>query len=222
MQESQQKQSSQGSSVFNLTIEGFKQLHIYGIDLNHLFVLECFFEGTDIGIHMDSYKVRAWKQNLFRKSLLTENGQVTILGKELLESLKSSTSPREVIKKIRKQVDDDFERWWKTYPSTDMFESPGGRVWDGSRGLRQKKEDCRKKFNEILLEGEHSAEDLIRALSREVTLKREQSVKDNENKMKYMQNTATYLNQRTYENFIYPKGDIKKSATGSSSNVIDI
>lgn len=219
----QLQQSSQDLSVFNLTIEGFQQLQTYGIDLNHLFVLECLSEGTDLSKHMTSSKIAAWKQNLYRKSLITEKGEVTTMAKELLTALASSHSPRDVIKRTRKEVDDQFETWWKTYPSTDMFDH-AGKKFGGSRGLRQKKDECRIKFNAILLEGEHSAEDLIRALKREITLKKEQSVKDNENKMKYMQNTATYLNQRTFENFIYPKEDIKidKPSAASSSGTVDI
>ena len=163
---------------------------------------------------MTSSKVAAWKQNLYRKSLITEAGEVTILGKELLEALCANRPPGEVVKRVRKESDDHFEMWWKAYPQIDAFEYQSKR-FSGSRGLRQKKEDCRKKFNEILLEGEHSTEDLIRALNREITLKKEQSVKDNENKMKYMQNSSTYLNQRTYENFIYPKEDIKLSSVSN-------
>jgi hypothetical protein len=49
----------------------------------------------------------------------------------------------------------------------------------------------------------------------------DQSVKDNENKMRYMQNTATYLGQRTYENFMYPKEDIRIGAV-SSTGAVDI
>lgn len=221
MQQLQQEQSSQTSSVFNLTIEGFKQLQTYGIDLNHLFILECLSEGADIANHMNSSKVAAWKQNLYRKSLTTEKGEITTLGKSLLTALSSGALPGEIVKKARGESDDQFEMWWKAYPSTDIFEYKF-KVFNGSRGLKQKKEDCRKKFNEILLEGEHSSEDLIRALNREVTLKKEQSVKENENKMKYMQNTATYLNQRTYENFIYPKEEIKISTPGTSSGTVDI
>lgn len=171
---------------------------------------------------MSSSKVIAWKQNLYRKSLITETGEITTLGKELLEALSDSRSPGEVIRKVRKESDDLFTEWWNSYPSTDMF-TYKGRTYSGSRGLRQKKEECRKKFNEILLEGEYSAEDLIRALNREIILKKEQSVKDNENKMKYMQNSATYLNQRTYENFIYPKEDIELSSTSNTTvGTVDI
>lgn len=216
-----QQESSQGSSVFNLTIEEFKQLQTYGIDLNHLFILECLAEGTDITKHVSSTKVKAWKQNLYRKNLITEKGEITTLGKNLFEALGSSAAPKgDVIADTMKAIDYQFEQWWKAYPSTDMF-SHGGRTFHGSRGLRQRKEECRKKFNDILLEGEHKAEDLIRALKREITLKMDQSVKDNENKLKYMQNTATYLTQRTYENFIYPKEDIE-IATAKSTGAVDI
>lgn len=171
--------------------------------------MECLFEGTDIAKHMSSSKIVAWKQNLYRKSLITEDGKVTTLGKELLTALSSSRSPKGVIKKVRKEADDVFEQWWKTYPATDMF-TFSGRTFSGSRGLKQKKEECRKKFNDILLEGEYSADHLIEALKREIGLKMMQSVKDNENKMKYMQNTATYLNQRTFENFINPTGTVRE------------
>jgi len=173
---------------------------------------------------MSSSKIAAWKQNLYRKSLITEKGEVTTLGKNLLQSLGSPLDPKgDVIAETMKEIDYQFEKWWKTYPSTDYIVIKG-LIYGGSRGLRLRKEECRKKFNDILLEGEHSAEDLIRALNREITLKKEQSLKDNENKLKYMQNSATYLNQRTYENFIYPKEDIKLSSTSNvaSTGAVDI
>lgn len=170
---------------------------------------------------MSSSKIKAWKQNLYRKSLITDKGELTVLGRELLSALSINKSPRDVVGKTRKEADDDFEVWWKIYPATDAL-TLNNKVVGGSRGLRQKKEDCRKKFNEILLEGEHSAEDLNRALKREITAKRNQSSMENENKMRYMQNTATYLNQKTYENFIYPKEDIRESTSATSSGAIDI
>ena len=222
MQESQQQSRPQDLSVFNLTIEGFKQLHTFGIDLNHLFVLECLSEGTDIENHLNNSKIKAWKQNLYRKSLLTEDGKITTLGKELLSSLKNPlSSPRDVIKKSRTESLDTFEQWWKEYPPTDAIYI-NGKNMGGSRGLRQKKEECRKKFNDILLEGEHSPEDMIRALKREIFLKTQLSAKENENKLKYMQNSATYLNQRTFENFMYPKEDLKTTTPNTNPGAVDI
>lgn len=219
----QSEENSQELSVFNLTIEKFWQLQTNGIDLNNLFVLECLNEGTDIAKHTNGAKVKAWKQNLFRKSLVTESGEITTLGKELLRSLiDHSSSPREVIKKAVSNADDAFDKWWKEYPSTDNLLYLG-KAFPGSRGLRQKKEECRKKFGEILLEGNYTPEDMIAALKTELIMKRNQSVRDNENKMKYMQNTLTYLNQRTFENFVDLAKDIKiLPDQGSSSSTVDI
>ena len=219
----QSAENSQESSIFNLTIEKFWQLQVNGIDLNNLFVLECFNEGTDIGKHISSSKIKAWKQNLYRKSLLTESGEVTVLGKELLESLKSPTRPiGAVIREVGKKNMDIFEQWWKSYPSTDAMVYMN-KAFPGSRGLKQKKDDCRKKFNDILLEGEYSPEDMIDALKTEILMKMNQSVRDNENKMRYMQNTLTYLNQRTFENFIeIARATRGKQISSGSSSIVDI
>ena len=43
---------------------------------------------------------------------------------------------------------------------------------------------------------------MVEALEYEVVQKKENSVKAGENKLKYMQNSLTYLNQRTFEPFI--------------------
>jgi hypothetical protein len=58
------------------------------------------------------------------------------------------------------------------------------------------------KFDKILLEGEYTAADLIAALKFDVEQKKENSVKLGTNKLTYMQNSLTYLNQRSYEPFI--------------------
>lgn len=148
---------------------------------------------------------------------------MTILGKELLTSLHSPGAPKDVVEEISKMGNEGFEKWWSEFPSTDIFQHKGV-TFTGSRGLKQRKEDCRIKFNEILLEGEHSIEDLIIALKREILLKREQSVTERDNKMRFMQNTLTYLNQRTYENFIYPKGTdvLTNTSSQGSSSTMDI
>lgn len=146
------------------------------------------------------------------------------MGKELLVALATKSYPEDVVRKVRKKSEDEFEKWWKEYPATDMFEWQAQSFY-GSRGLKVKKEDCRKKFNEILLEGEFSSEDMIKALQVELFLKKNQSVKDKENKLKYMQNTLTYLNQRTFENFIHEAAQVllkNNSGSSSSSNNGDI
>ena len=68
--------------------------------------------------------------------------------------------------------------------------------------MRVKKDDCKLKLKKILDEGEYTTDELVAALEYEVLQKKENSVKAGENKLKYMQNSLTYLNQRTFEPFI--------------------
>lgn len=218
MQQSQE--NSQELSVFNLTIEGFWQLHTYGIDLNHLFILECLNEGTDIEKHVKSTKLKAWKHNLFRKSMITEKGEVTVIGKEILKSLAESRSITQSISSVSKSADDSFEKWWKTYPGTDIFEYKG-KKFAGSRALRVNKNECRKKFEAIIIEGEFNAEKLVQLLETEVWLKKEQSLKENDNKLRYMQNSLSYLNQRTFESFETISSQ-RPTDSNQSSSTVDI
>jgi hypothetical protein len=68
--------------------------------------------------------------------------------------------------------------------------------------MRVKEPDCRTKFEKIISEGEYKVEEMIAALELEVYQKKEASCKVGVNKLKYMQNSLTYLNQETYINFI--------------------
>ncbi len=58
------------------------------------------------------------------------------------------------------------------------------------------------KFEKIIIEGDYTAEELIEALKYDVVQKKEASFKTGNNKLSYMQNSLTYLNQRSFEPFI--------------------
>ena len=62
--------------------------------------------------------------------------------------------------------------------------------------------DEKIKFDKILGEGEYTADDMLAALQFDVTQKKENSVKAKANKLTYMQNSLSYLNQRAFEPFI--------------------
>ena len=130
--------------------------------------------------------------------MVTDNGALTTIGVELLVFLDSKEQTKFVKKK---PLDTDFDQWYKAFPGTDTF-THKGMTFTGSRTLRNSKDDCRLKFDKILLEGEYTPEQLIEALSFDVLQKKEASVKEKTNKLKYMQNSLTYLNQRSYEPFI--------------------
>jgi hypothetical protein len=147
----------------------------------------------------ESAKVNALYSSLKRKGLISETeDKITTLGQELLIFIDTKDNSRFVKKK---NDDSSFEEWFKTYPGTDSFEYKN-KTFTGCRSLRQNKDDCRLKFNKILLEGEHSADIMIGALKYDVIQKKEQSIKTSTNKLTYMQNSLTYLNQRSFEPFI--------------------
>jgi hypothetical protein len=138
-------------------------------------------------------------QGVYRKGLVTEDNKITLTGQAVLEFLKEETPDKPLAKK--KSIDGDFDKWWKAYPGTDTFKHKG-QSFVGTRGLRKDKEECKIKFDKILDEGEYTADEMIGALAYEVLQKKENSVKGKVNKLTFMQNSLTYLNQRTFEPFI--------------------
>ena len=133
-----------------------------------------------------------------RKGLISEDNKLTLEGKNLLAFL---DSPSEETYVKQKRSVDEFDRWWKAYPGTDTF-THKGKSFTGTRSMRVKKDDCKLKLNKILSEGEYTIDELIAALEFEVLQKKENSVKSDSNKLSFMQNSLTYLNQRTFEPFI--------------------
>lgn len=188
-----------------------------GIDINMFYVLETYNRGIEALPEIDS-KTEVWKSTLARKGYIYENNEVTAEGKLLILTIKANTS-FSAIKKARQAVAySEFDRWWSIYPSSDIFEHKGVR-FNGSRVLRMKKEDCRKKFLEIVAEGEYSAQDLIRSLEFDVMMKKEASLRDKENKLKWFQNSLTYLNQGTFEGMVELSKNYKPT---TSTNTVDI
>lgn len=190
-----------------------------GIDVNMLYMLECFDRNIDIKLDPNNMQKEAsWLSALMRKNFIGGDGIITADGKMLLLTLKTNTS-FVAIKKARQAVAvTEFDRWWSTYPSSDIFDYKGTK-FAGSRTLKMKKDDCRKKFLEIVAEGEYSAQDLIRSLEFDVMMKKEASLRDKENKLKWFQNSLTYLNQRTFEGMVELSKNYKPT---TSTNTVDI
>jgi len=163
-------------------------------------------------------KIDMMCQTLLRKQLVTNENRLTTEGKELLAFF--DLPSKEKITRIERDKD-GFEKWWNTYPGTDTFKHKGVS-FSGTRALRINKEECQIKFNKIILEGEHTSDMLIKALEFDVLQKKENSIKNKTNKLTYMQNSFTYLNQRTFEPFIdlIKEGEtIKESPTQHSVDI---
>jgi hypothetical protein len=183
----------------NLSPWHYEELIKKSYSLDHIFLLKLIHENYDVtNLVKDSLKISAIHQGLIRKGLITDNGALTTIGVELLVFLDTKEQTKLVKKK---SITSDFEEWYKVFPGTDTF-THKGKTFTGSRNLRQNPADCRIKFDKILIEGEYTVKELIEALKFDVLQKKEASVQENTNKLKYMQNSLTYLNQRSYEPYI--------------------
>ena len=183
-----------------INLHHFEEIIKKGYSLDIIYLLKLVEEQVDLSsIVNNSARIAALHQSLIRKGLISDNDErLTIMGKELLSFIKTEGEVKIVKKKASV---DEFETWWKTFPGTDTF-THKGRKFTGSRSLRQNKEDCKVKFNKILLEGDYTAKQLTDALQYDVEQKKDASIKQGTNKLTYMQNSLTYLNQRSYEPFI--------------------
>lgn len=178
----------------------FEELIKKGYSLDAIYLLKLIEQQFDVQpLCEGSMKIAALYQTLIRKGLISESDEkITTQGTEILKFIETKEATK-IVK--RKPATTEFEEWWKSYPGTDTFEHKG-KKFIGARSLRQNKEECRLKFDKILLEGEYTAAQLKEALEFDVLQKKETSFKTSSNKLSYMQNSLTYLNQRSFEPFI--------------------
>lgn len=178
----------------------FEQLVKDGYSLDMIFLLKLIEEDFDIKTLCEGdKKTEMLCQTIRRKGLVSEQFKITVLGKNLLEFLATRAKTSKIVKKT--QTFAEFEKWWAAYPGTDIF-TYKGKSFSGGRTLRVNKDDCQIKLNTILAEGEYTIDQLIAALEYEVLQKKENSVKTGTNRLTYMQSSMTYLNQRSFQNYI--------------------
>ena len=184
----------------NIAFQQFHQLHNGGYTLDQVYMLLQIQQGLDLSTLCEgSPKMEALYQGLYRRGLITDEHKISLRGQEMIKFIEESDADEKLPK--RKIVTVDFDVWWKTYPGTDTF-SHQGKTFAGSRSLRVKKDDCKKKFQAVIDEGEYTAKDMLEALKFEIEQKKQNSIKEKANKLTFMQNSLTYLNQRTFEPFI--------------------
>lgn len=201
----------------SLTNEHFKVLITKGYSLDLVFLLHSINETSDISVLLTNKKIELLHQTLLRKALITEDDKITKEGKSILDFLSSPIDASVTIEKRKIAEDDVFNKWWNAYPGTDTFMHKQ-KSFVGSRALKVKKDECRMVITKILGEGEYTIDELVKALEIEVNQKKDNSVKTGLNKLSYMQNSLTYLNQRTFEPFIelVKQSPIKEEQTGGT------
>lgn len=193
-----------------MRIDQFKELKQKGLNMDLIYLLQKIDEGKE-EILVDGI-TSPLLMTLERKGYILQ-GILTAEAKELLFSLQQ----KEVKVKKFPKADDLFERWWKIYPGTTEF-THRNRTFAGSRAIRVKKEECRVKFGKIIEEG-ITGENMVKALEKEINQKKEESFRTGQNKLNFMQNSLTYLNQRTFEPYIELLGEDKGK---QQSNIVDI
>jgi hypothetical protein len=200
-QSQQEKEQGLSKTIFNISRDGFQELQRVGLTLDQLFYLECCKWNVDLKDIVGPDKFITWRQSLVRKGFLTEDCKPSTDGLAVLEAVGSGQPFRGSLERKHLEVEEEFEKWWQTYPSTDIFEYKGKR-FEGTRSLKRLKAACRDMFVKILKEGQYTAEDLIRSLEYEVYLKKELSLQKRDNQVRYMPNTHAYLNQRAFEGLV--------------------
>ena len=184
----------------NITHYHFEEIIKAGYTLDMIYFLKLAEEGIDVQSMCTNPKMQMLCQSVRRKGLLSESFKITLIGKSVIGFLDEEGTPETKLVK-KKQDSNDFDEWWKTYPGTDTF-THKKQDFTGTRSMRVKKDECKAKLNSILAEGEYTIKEMIAALEYEVMQKKENSYKTKTNKLSYMQNSLTYLNQRTFEPFI--------------------
>jgi len=184
----------------DITPYHYETLIKQSISLDQIYLLTLIQNEYDIAPMMkESLRLGAILASLIRKGYVDPTTEkITTTGEELLLFLGSP----EMTKLARKVVKtEEFDEWWKAFPGTDNFVH-NGKKFKGSRGLKRSIDDCRVKFNKILAEGNYSARELIDAMKLDVEMKKDKSVTTGENRLSFLQNSLTYLNQRSFEPFI--------------------
>lgn len=194
------------SMTLTITPEHFKELMTKGYSVDSIVMLKLYDNDEKVNEELDlllleNKRIELIKQTLIRKALLTEDNKITSEGRSILDFLSSSIGDGKKIEKRTMISLEDFSKWWSAFPGTDTF-THKGKTFTGVRGLRVKKDDCRMILTKIVGEGEHTIDDLVKALEIEVMQKKENSVKTGTNRLSFMQSSITYLNQRTFEPFV--------------------
>jgi len=183
----------------DITDHHFIELHKKGYTMDMVVILDWANRGLSLDhIIGGSKKIEAIHNTMLRKGLLTDENKITAIGAEILTFISKKTNRKFEKPKVKKG---DFDKWWSVFPSNDKFEI-GNRKFGPTRSFKTLKEDCRLMFNKMVLDKEFTAQEIIDATLYDVNLKKKRSYTKNSNQLKYLQNSATYLRQKTFMGFV--------------------
>lgn len=227
------------------------QLKSLGLDFNHLFILECYYEDNLELLNIfkipsfEDFTISSACQFLKKEEYIVENPNdeenfiISVKGRKLVEELQSTRSYHDkkynrthtvVIASLSPTPEEQFEEWWNMYPTTPKWETDDKATsFIGSRNLKNlTKAKARSNYLKLLNQGlKH--EDLLGALKYEIKLKKLDSIKKKENQMEYFKGMESYFNTSRFTLFIDgykqdPKfvDDIVTKVKSKKQNVTDI
>ena len=177
----------------------FIELQKKGYTVDMVLILNWVNKNLEIAhIINGSKKIEVLYRSMKRKGLITEDHKLSQIGMEILDFISLKTN-KTLIKP--KPVASEFDEWWDIFPSNDKFIIKG-KSFGPTRSFKASKDEGRKLFNKIVLDGEWTAEQIIEGTKYDVNLKKELSFKKGSNQLKFLQNSSTYLRQTTFKGFL--------------------
>lgn len=177
----------------------FIELQKKGYTIDMVLILSWVNKNLSIEhIVASSKKIEAIYKTMKRKGLVTEEDKVSKKGMDILTFVSKKTN-KTLIKEKPKTT--DFDKWWEIFPSNDKF-VVRNKSFGPTRAFKTNKDGCRLLFNKMVLDKEYTAEQIINATLYDVNLKKERSFKKNSNQLKFLQNSHTYLYQKTFSGFV--------------------
>lgn len=204
-----------------------KILNSYEINPNQLFIIDLISHknyaelGTLKSLLRDSYKPDM--QNLYRRNFIDfydekirsydelDNIFLTKKSELLVTQLYEVITNAKQIEAPVLDSDSLFEEFWTIFPSSDKW-----GTFTSTRSLKQDKEGCKKKYKKILQEG-YKHDEVIKALEYQLDMFKKNSSMGN-NRMTFFQNSATWLNQKTFLQYI----DLMNNETEDNSMEIKL
>lgn len=187
-----------------VTLSIIEELDKIHLNLSHLYLLQ----QVSLGLSVEKLSQTSIYLTLVRKEFIL-GGQLTQKGSLLLKKTGNLEGIKEVLETHHKSKESRFDEWWSNYPSTDRVMENGNVKFQETRSLRNGKPVCKIKYEKLLEEGIYTHEQMIQALKYEVDLRVSQSIKENTNKVSFMTNSKTYLNNNMFESFIGMENNIK-------------
>jgi len=183
----------------------------YNISADQLLIIELLFfkEYSDLEIYIQRVNINyeVIMQNLFRRDFIkyynddcpgfkeVRNLYLTLKGENVIKALRD-VNLQDDESPVVITVETYFNEFWDTFPISDKW----GK-FPATRSLRSDKSGCNKKYVKLLLEEGYKHEDIIKALKYQVSLfKKNTTLVDN--KMKFFQNSSTWLNQKTFTSYL--------------------